>query len=76
MIKNISILHSAITHIEDIKFLEAADFGGFCSMQRVVSKFVQENYVLHHRMQIVFDKYKAISHYYLIRPTLTIKRIV
>lgn len=64
------ILHTALLHIEDIELFEAACFHGFLSVQNIVSNLVEHNDAFHHRMQIVFNEDKSVTHQNLIGSTL------
>lgn len=64
------VFHSAFLHIEDIELFEAARFHGFLSVQNIVSDLVEHNDAFHHRMQIVFNEDKSVTHQNLIGSTL------
>ena len=64
------VFHSAFLHIEDIELFEAARFHGFLSVQNIVSDLVEHNDTFHHRMQIVFNEDKSVTHQNLIGSTL------
>ena len=63
------IFHSALLHIEDIELFEAACFYGFLSVQNIVSDLVAHNDAFHHRMQIIFNEDKSVTHQNLIGST-------
>ena len=64
------VFHPALLHIEDIELFEAACFHGFLSVQNIVSDLVEHNDAFHHRMQIVFNEDKSVTHKSLIGSTL------
>lgn len=67
------VFHSAFLHIEDIELFEAARFHGFLSVQNIVSDLVEHNDAFHHRMQIVFNEDKSVTHQNLIGSTLLLE---
>lgn len=67
------IFHPAFLHIEDVELFEAACFHGFLSVQNIVSDLVEHNDAFHHRMQIVFNEDKSVTHQNLIGSTLPLE---
>lgn len=67
------IFHPALLHIEDIELFEAARFHSFLSVQNIVPDLVEHNDAFHHRMQIVFNEDKSVTHQNLIGSTLSLK---
>ena len=64
------VFHPALLHIEDIELFEAACSHSFLSVQNIVSDLVEHNDAFHHRMQIVFNEDKSVTHKSLIGSTL------
>lgn len=64
------VFHPALLHIEDVELFETACFYGFLSVQNIVSDLVEHNDAFHHRMQIVFNEDKSVTHQNLIGSTL------
>ena len=64
------VFHPALLHIEDVELFETACFYGFLSVQNIVSDLVEHNDAFHHRMQIIFNEDKSVTHQNLIGSTL------
>ena len=67
------IFHPAFLHIEDVELFETARFHGFLAVQNIVSDLVEHNDAFHHRMQIIFNEDKSVTHQNLIGSTLPLE---